>query len=81
MEVNLGVGTQEECPFPLNRGVPLIKVTNTKIVRTFFPGQVLYPMNGGVPEESFHCITILFSRYPQIAKASLGRKVMSYSTC
>ena len=30
--LNLGFGTQEECPFPLNRGVPLIKVTNTKIM-------------------------------------------------
>ena len=30
--LNLGFGTQKKCPFPLNRGVPSIEVTNTKIM-------------------------------------------------
>ena len=29
---HLGFGTRKKCPFPLNRGVPSIEVTNTKIV-------------------------------------------------
>ena len=30
--LNLGFATQKKCPFPLNRGVPSIKLTNTKIM-------------------------------------------------
>ena len=29
---NSGFGTQKKCPHPLNRGVPSIEVTNTKIM-------------------------------------------------
>ena len=29
--LNLGFGIQKKCPFPLNRGVPSIEVTDTKI--------------------------------------------------
>ena len=36
VEVKPGFGAQKKCPFPLNRGLPLIKVTNTKIMWTFF---------------------------------------------
>ena len=36
--LNLGLGTQKQCPFPLNRGVPRTEVTNTKIMWTFFSG-------------------------------------------
>ena len=42
-------GTQKKCPFPLNTGVPSIEVTNTKIMWTFFPDQILCPLNGGDP--------------------------------
>ena len=30
--LKLGIGTQEKCPFPLNRGHPSIEVTDTKIM-------------------------------------------------
>ena len=30
--LNLGFGTQKKCPFPQNRSVPSIEVTNTKIM-------------------------------------------------
>ena len=39
-------GTQKKCPFPLNRGVPLLEVTNTMIMRTFSGTKVLCPLNG-----------------------------------
>ena len=48
-KLNLGFGTQKKCPFPLNRGVPSIKLTNTKIMWTFFQDQILCPLNRGVP--------------------------------
>ena len=38
-----------KCPFPLNRGVHTIELTNTKIMRTFFRDQILCPLNGDVP--------------------------------
>ena len=31
-KLNPGFGTQKKCPFLLNRGVPSIEVTNTKIM-------------------------------------------------
>ena len=49
--LNLGFGTEKMCPFSLNRGVPLIQVTDTKIIWVFFRDQSLCPLNGGVPEE------------------------------
>ena len=36
-------------PFPLNRGVASIEVTDTKCKWTFFQDQNLCPLNGGVP--------------------------------
>ena len=47
--LNLGFRTQKKCPFPLNRGVPSIQVTNTRIMWTFFRDQILCPLNGCVP--------------------------------
>ena len=47
--VNPSFGTQKMCPFPLNRGVPSIVVTNTKIMRAFFWDQILCLLNGDVP--------------------------------
>ena len=52
--LNPSFGTQNTCPFPLNRGVPSIEVTNTKIKWTFFWDQILCPLNGDVPKERFH---------------------------
>ena len=45
---NTGFGTQKTCPFPLNRGVPSIEVTDTKIMGAFFQDQILCPVNGDV---------------------------------
>ena len=45
---NPGFGTQKTCAFLLNRGVPSIEVTDTKIMWTFFRDQILCPLNGGV---------------------------------
>ena len=42
-------GTKKSCAFPLNRGVPSIEVTNTKITWTFFRDYILCPLDGGVP--------------------------------
>ena len=54
--LNPGFGTQTKCPFPLNRGVPSLEVTNTKIMWTFFRDKILCPLNGGdIPKERFHC--------------------------
>ena len=36
--LNPGFGIKKECPFPLNRGVPSIKITNTNIYVNIFPG-------------------------------------------
>ena len=56
--LNWGFGTQKKCPFPLNRGVPSLEVTNTKIMWTFFRDQILYSLNGRVPKERFHCSVV-----------------------
>ena len=54
--------TQKKCPFTLNRGVPLIEVTNTKIMWTCIslgPNLVSpewrCPLNRAVSKEMFHC--------------------------
>ena len=35
------------CPFPLNRGVSLREVMDTKIMWALFQDQILCPLNGG----------------------------------
>ena len=47
--LHLGFGTLKKCPFPLNRGVHSIEVTNTKTMGTFFRDLILCPLNGGIP--------------------------------
>ena len=47
--LNPDFGTQIRCPFRLNRCVPSIEVTDTKIKWTFFRDQILCPLIGGVP--------------------------------
>ena len=47
---NPGFGTQTHL-FSLNRGVPSIEVTDTKIMRTFLRDQILFPLNGIVPNK------------------------------
>ena len=42
-KLNLGFGTHKSVPFPK------IKVTDTKIMGTFFWDQLLCPLNGSVP--------------------------------
>ena len=59
--LNPSFGTQNKCPFPLNRGVPSMEVTNTKIKWIFFRDQILCPLNGGVSKERFHCSCSLSS--------------------
>ena len=46
---NIGFGTQNKCPYPVNRGIPSIEVTGTKIMWAFFRDQILCPVNGDVP--------------------------------
>ena len=46
--LGLDFETQEKCPFPLNRDIPSIEVTNTKIMWTYFWDQILCPPNRGV---------------------------------
>ena len=61
-----GFRTQKNCLFPLNRGVPSIEETNTRIyIRTFFPGTKLWrgPLNRSVLKERFHCICTVFDWY------------------
>ena len=48
--LNLSFGNQKMCPFSLNGGVPLIEVTDIRIIWVFFQDQSLCPLNGGVPE-------------------------------
>ena len=54
--LNPGFGTKKMCPFPLNRGVPSIEVTDT-----FFQDQIVVSpewrclLNRGGPKERFHC--------------------------
>ena len=59
--LNPSFGTQNKCPFPLNRGVPSMEITNTKIRWTFSRDQILCPLNGGVSKERFHCSCSLSS--------------------
>ena len=47
--MNPGFGTQTMCPFPPNRGVLSIEVTDTKIMWALFQDQILCPLNGCVP--------------------------------
>ena len=47
--INPGFGTQTMCPFPLNRGVSLREVMDTKIKWALFQDQILCPPNGCVP--------------------------------
>ena len=47
--LNPDFGTQKRCPFRLNRCVPSIEVTDTKIMWTFLRDQILCPLIGGVP--------------------------------
>ena len=47
--LNLGFGIQKRGPFPLNRGVPSIEVSDTKIMWAFYRDQSLCPLNEGVP--------------------------------
>jgi len=58
MEDKPGFRHQKKCSFPLSRGVPSIEVTDTKITvyvnNIFFQGQILCPLNKGVPKELFH---------------------------
>ena len=59
--LNPGFGTQKECPFPLNCGVPSLEVIDTK---TIYVDVVLEPnvvspewrcpLNRGVSKERFH---------------------------
>ena len=44
--LNPGFRTKKTCPFPLNRGVPSIYVTDIKIMWTSFPDQILGPLYG-----------------------------------
>ena len=48
--LNPGFRTKKTCPFPLNRGVPSIKVTGIKIMWTSFPDQILCPLYGAVTQ-------------------------------
>ena len=41
--LNLGVATQKKCPFPLNRSVPSLEVTDAKIMWTIFGTKVCVP--------------------------------------
>ena len=58
--LNPGFRTNTMCPFPLNRGVPSIEVTDTKTMWTFFQDKIVVcpewrcPLNRGVPKERFH---------------------------
>ena len=49
--LNPGFGIKKKCPFPLNRGVPSIKITNTNIYVNIFPGPNFVSLEwiGGVP--------------------------------
>ena len=49
MEVKSGFRDPKKVPLSLDRGVPLIETTNTKIIWTFLRDQILCPLNVGVP--------------------------------
>ena len=50
MEVKTDFQDPEKGPFPRNRGVLLIEVTDTKIMWKFFCEQLLGPVIGGALE-------------------------------
>ena len=43
-ELHLGFETKKTCPSPLNRGVPSIEATGTKVIGTLFGDQILGPL-------------------------------------
>ena len=47
--LNPDFGSQKIFPFPLDRCVPSLEVTDTKLMWTFFRDQILCALNGGVP--------------------------------
>ena len=53
MEVKPGIWEPEKCPFPLNRNVPSMEATDTKITLNVnkFPGPNFVSLNGGFPKE------------------------------
>jgi len=51
--LNPGFGTQKKCLFPLNRGVYPTEIIDTKIMWTFFRGQILCPLEVCLPKERF----------------------------
>ena len=55
-----GFRTKKTCPFPLNRGVPSIQVTDIKIMWTSFPDEILCPLYGVVTQG----VSIQFFRRP-----------------
>ena len=59
--LNPGFRTKKTCPFPLNRGVPSIQVTDIKIMWTSFPDQILCPLYMGL---SLKVFSIQFFRRP-----------------
>ena len=71
--LNLGFGTQKKCPFALNRGVPSIEVTNTKIMWTFFRDRSLRPLNRGD-----RCIKVFQRRGSIVVKKFLVAVVWKY---
>ena len=71
--LNLGFGTQKKCPFALNRGVPSIEVTNTKIMWTFFRDRSLRPLNKGD-----RCIKVFQRRGSTVVKQYLAAVVWKY---
>ena len=58
--LNPGFRTKKTCPFPLNRGVPSIQVTDIKITWTSFSDQILCPLYGVVTQG----VSIQFYRRP-----------------
>ena len=58
--LNPGFRTKKTCPFPLNRGVPSIQVTDIKIMWTSFLHQILCLLYGVVTQG----VSIQFFRRP-----------------
>ena len=46
--LNQGFGTQKNCPFPVNRGIPSTEVTKQRLY-DHFSGTKFVSLNGGVP--------------------------------
>ena len=55
MELKPRFRDPEKVSLSSDRGVTSIKVTNTKIMQTFFLDQILCPLKRSVPKERFHC--------------------------